>query len=81
MCFVVVFRLLRCHIDKERKQLSPGRRTCTDICMSKISPLRLRNYFCNTVRNMQEFYGLPIQCIGVFRTDIKTNVDYFPTQH
>jgi hypothetical protein len=30
--------------------------------------------------NIQKFYVLPTQCIYVFRVDLSTNSDYFPTQ-
>jgi len=31
--------------------------------------------------NIQQFYILPTQCIYVFCMDLRTNSDYFPTQH
>jgi len=31
--------------------------------------------------NIQQFYVLPTQCIYVFCVDLRTNSDYFPTQH
>ena len=31
--------------------------------------------------NTQNFYVLPTQCIDVFCVDLRTNSDYFPTQH
>jgi hypothetical protein len=31
--------------------------------------------------SLQNFYVLPIQCIYVFCVDLRTNSDYFPTQH
>jgi len=31
--------------------------------------------------NIQQFYVLPTQCIYVLSVDLRTNSDYFPTQH
>jgi hypothetical protein len=31
--------------------------------------------------NIKQFYILPTQCIYVFCVDLRTNSDYFPTQH
>ena len=31
--------------------------------------------------NIQQFYVLPTDCIYVFCVDVRTNSDYFPTQH
>jgi hypothetical protein len=31
--------------------------------------------------NIQQFHVLPTQCIYVFFVDLRTNSDYFPTQH
>ena len=31
--------------------------------------------------NIQHFYVLPTQCIFVFYVDLRTNSDYFVTQH
>ena len=31
--------------------------------------------------NIQQFYVLPTQYIYVFCVDLRTNIDYFPTQH
>ena len=31
--------------------------------------------------NIQQFYVLPTHCIYVFCVDLRTNSDYFPTQH
>jgi len=31
--------------------------------------------------NIQQFYVMPTECIYVFCVDLKTNIDYFPTQH
>jgi hypothetical protein len=31
--------------------------------------------------NIQQLYVLPTQCIYVFCVDLRTNIDYFPTQH
>jgi len=31
--------------------------------------------------NIQQFYVLPTQCIYVFCVDLRTNSNYFPTQH
>ena len=30
---------------------------------------------------LKKFYVLPTQCIYVFCVDLRTNSDYFPTQH
>jgi hypothetical protein len=35
----------------------------------------------NWIFNIQQFYVLPTQCIYVFYTVLRTNSDYFPTQH
>jgi len=31
--------------------------------------------------NIDQFYLLPTQCICAFCVDLRTNSDYFPTQH
>ena len=31
--------------------------------------------------NIQQFYVLPTHCVCVFCVDLRTNSDYFPTQH
>jgi hypothetical protein len=36
---------------------------------------------CTTRFNVHKFYVLPTQCIYVFCMDLRTNSDYFPTQH
>jgi len=36
---------------------------------------------CTNRFNIQQFYVLPTQCIYVFCVDLRTNSNYFPTQH
>jgi len=36
---------------------------------------------CTTRFNSQQFHVLRTQCIYVFCVDLRTNSDYFPTQH
>jgi hypothetical protein len=36
---------------------------------------------CTTRFNIHKFYVQPTQCIYVFCVDLRTNSDYFPTQH
>jgi hypothetical protein len=36
---------------------------------------------CTTSFNIPQLYVLPTQCIYVFRVDLRTTSDYFPTQH
>ena len=36
---------------------------------------------CTTWFNNHKFHVLPTQCVYVFRLDLRTNSDYFPTQH
>ena len=36
---------------------------------------------CTTRFNIQKFSVLPTQCVYVFCVDLRTNSDYFPTQH
>jgi len=36
---------------------------------------------CTERFSIQKFYVLPTHCIYVFCVDLRTNSDYFPTQH
>jgi hypothetical protein len=36
---------------------------------------------CTARFNIRQFYVLPTQCVYVFCVDLRTNSDYFPTQH
>ena len=37
--------------------------------------------FRYVVNAPKKYYVLPTHCMYVFRTDLRTNSDYFPTQH
>ena len=43
--------------------------------------LHPRGYSMYHQFNIQQFYVLPTPCIYVFFVDLRTNSDYFPTQH
>ena len=43
--------------------------------------LKPSGHYMNHQFNIQQFYVLPTQCIYVFCVDLRTNNDYFPTQH
>jgi len=45
------------------------------------NPLKPNGHCMYRQFNIQQFYVLPTQCIYVFCVDLRTNSDYFPTQH
>jgi len=45
------------------------------------NPLKPSGHYMYHKFNIQQFYVLPTQCIYVFCVDLRTNRDYFPTQH
>ena len=44
-------------------------------------PLKPSGHYMYHQFSIQQLYVLPTQCIYVFCVDLKTNSDYFPTQH
>jgi len=46
-----------------------------------MNPLEPSGYYMYRQFNIQQFYVLPAQYIFVFCVDLRTNNDYFPTQH
>ena len=46
-----------------------------------LNTLSLVVIICTTRFNIQQFYVLPTECICVSFMDLRTNSDYFPTQH
>ena len=48
---------------------------------STFVPLMPSGYYMYHQSNIHKFYVLPTQCICVCCVDLKTNSDYFPTQH
>jgi len=61
---------LRIYFEKQ------GGARCSKDVTSKPSDHYMYHQF-----NIQQFYVLPKQCIFVFYVDLRTNSDYFPTQH
>jgi len=45
------------------------------------TPLKPSGHYMYRQINVQQFYVLPTQCIYVFCVDLRTDSDYFPTQH
>jgi len=46
-----------------------------------LNHLTLSGYYMYHQLNIHKVYVLPTQCICVFCVDLRTNSDYFPTQH
>ena len=46
-----------------------------------VNPLKPSGHYMYRQFNIQQFYVLPTLCIYVFCVDLRTNSDYFPTQH
>ena len=46
-----------------------------------INPLKPSGNYMYHQLNTVKLYVLPTQCINVFCVDLRTNSDYFPTQH
>jgi hypothetical protein len=56
--------------------------TLTDCFLyHRFDPLQPSGHYMYHQFNSQQFYVLPTQCIYVFRVDLRTNSNYFPTQH
>jgi hypothetical protein len=51
------------------------------ICTAYYNLLQRSGYNINHRTNTYKLYVLPTQFIYVFCVDIRTNIDYFPTQH
>jgi hypothetical protein len=56
-------------------------RCCITCEKLRFNPLQPSGHYMYRQFNIQQLYVLPTQCIYVFCVDLRTNSDYFPTQH
>ena len=52
-----------------------------DLRVMYINSSKPSGHYMDHQFNIQQFYVLPTQCVYVFCVDLRTNSDYFPTQH